>query len=302
MAETIHHVDVVAVAATGAELFSSGATDRPFFYRSAIKPFQAVAGRRLGLELPGERLALACASHGGYPVHIAIVEEILQRHGMGTDQLKCPAAWPLAPGARDGVVAGGHRAPRPVYHPCSGKHSGWLAACRVGGLDPSSYLDPEHPLQAMIVDIVHEVTGCDPAPIGMDGCGGPTMRGDVRSLARAYSRLTSDAEMRPIADAMTAYGALVADNVRCEGRVGSAWGGPVKGGAEGVFAASRHGAAIVAKSWDGGMDIAVAAVLEVADRIGMLPGDAAEWLDECRRPPVLGGGHVVGHLTLVDAD
>ena len=298
LAETTHDVAVIAIDADGQELLVSGDVDRPLFHRSAIKPFQALAARRLGLDLPPEHLAITCASHGGYPAHLAMVEDILVRHDLDTGYLQTPAAWPLAPGARDAAIADGYRRPRPVFHNCSGKHAGWLASCVVAGLDTSTYRQPDHPLQRSALAIVADVCGIDPTPIGVDGCGAPTLRGNVRSLARGFSTLTTDAEMRPIADAMTAYGALVADNVRGDGRFGLSWGGPSKAGAEGVFAASRHGTAIVAKSWDGSSDIAVAAVLEAAVRLGLLPRGTAAWLDDVRHPPVLGGGDVVGRLEL----
>jgi L-asparaginase II len=298
LAETSHDVAAVALDAHGHELFTAGDVARPIFHRSAIKPFQALAARRFGLDLPPEHLAITCASHGGYPVHVAIVEDILRRRGLDSGSLRTPPDWPLAPGARVAAIAAGYRAPRPVFHNCSGKHAGWLAACAVAGLDPSTYTDADHPIQRSALAIVADMCGIDPTPVGIDGCGAPTLRGHVRSLARGFSALTTDPDMVPIAEAMTAYGALVADNVRGDGRFGLNWGGPSKAGAEGIFAASLHGIAIVAKSWDGSSDVAVAAVIEVADRIGLLPRGTAAWLDDVRHPPVRGGGEVVGRLEL----
>lgn len=136
-------------------------------------------------------------------------------------------------------------------------------------------------------------------PLGIDGCGAPTLRGSVRSLACGFRTLTTDPDFDRIAFAMTRFGALVADNVRNDGRVGVNWGGPSKGGAEGLFAASRSGITIVTKSLEGSSDIAVAAFLEVAQRIGALPRGTAEWLEPVAHPPVLGGGKPVGRLELV---
>lgn len=296
LAETVHDVDVIAVDANGRDLFASGDPDRVFFHRSAIKPFQALAGQRLGLRLPNEHLAVACSSHGGHPVHIAIVRDMLRRHDRDPADLRTPPAWPLAPGARDALVARGHSEPLPIFHNCSGKHAGWLAACSVADLDPGTYTDPEHPLQRSIADIVADVTGGDVAPTGIDGCGAPTMRGTVRGLARAFARLSIDPEMATIATAMSSYGALVADNVRGDGRFAANWGGPSKVGAEGVFAASRHGVGIAAKARDGVEGVAVAAVLAAADHLGMVPNGTSAWLDDVARPPVFGGTDRVGTL------
>jgi L-asparaginase II len=301
LAESVHDVSVIAVDGTGRTLYTSGDTDRPMFHRSAIKPFQALAATRLGLDLPPTHLAVTCSSHRGYPVQVAIVERILSDHGLDTDALQCPRDWPLAQRARDAFVRGGTAAPERRFHNCSGKHAGWLAACRVAGLPTESYLRPDHPLQRDILGIVEDLTGEDPEPVGVDGCGAPTLRGTVRGLARAFSRLTTNPELATIATAMAQYPALVADNVGCEGRVGITSGGPSKGGAEGAFATSLHGIGIAAKSAEGSSAIAVAASIEVARRIGLLPRTAAEQLDDCVRIPVVGASRQVGSLELVEA-
>lgn len=301
LAETVHDVDVIAIDTDGRELFASGDPDRVFFHRSAIKPFQALAGHRLGLRLPSEHLAVACSSHGGHPVHVAIVREMLLCHGHTASDLRTPPSWPLAPAARDALANRGHVEPLPIFHNCSGKHAAWLAACTVADFDPRSYTEPDHPLQRAVVDVVADMTGAAVAPLGIDGCGAPTMRGTARGLARAFARLSTDAELRPIATAMATHGALVADNVRNDGRFAANWGGPSKVGAEGVFAASRLGVGIAAKARDGTDGIAVAAVMAAAGRLGMLPDGTRQWLDDVARPPVLGGTTRVGSLRLVGA-
>ncbi len=301
LVESVHDVSAIAVDDAGRTLYTSGDTDRPMFHRSAIKPFQALAASRLGLDLPREHLAVTCSSHRGYPVQVAIVERILSDHGLGPDALQCPPGWPWAQRARDAVVHEGTAAPERRFHNCSGKHAGWLAACSVAGLPTRSYLDPGHPLQRDILGIVTDLTGEDPEPVGIDGCGAPTLRGTVRGLARAFSRLTSEPELASIAAAMSQYPALVADNVGCEGRFAIAFGGPSKGGAEGAFAASLHGIGIAAKSDEGSDAMAVAATIEVARRIGVLPRSAAEHLEDCVRIPVIGASRQVGSLELVEA-
>lgn len=301
LAESVHDVSVIAIDVTGRTLYTSGDTDRPMFHRSAIKPFQALAAARLGLELPPEHLAVTCSSHHGHPVQVAIVERVLSDHGLGTDALQCPPDWPSARRARDVLLRGGTSGPERRFHNCSGKHAGWLAACSIAGLPTGSYLDPGHPLQQDILAIVTDLTGEDAGPVGVDGCGAPTLRGTVRGLARAFSRLTSDLELGAIAGAMSQYPALVADNVSCEGRFGVAWGGPSKGGAEGAYAASLHGIGIAAKSDEGSGAMAVAAVIEVANRVGLLPRTSMDQLEDCVRIPVVGASQQVGSLELVEA-
>lgn len=188
-----------------------------------------------------------------------------------------------------------------IFHNCSGKHAGWLAACTVAGWDTATYLEPKHPLQESIVEIVYDLSGIDPTPTGVDGCGAPTLRGSIRGLARAFSRLGSDPELAPMARAMTRFGALVADNTRPDGRTGAWWGGPQKTGAEGIFAMTRGGVSVATKSHSGKPEVAVAAALVAVQNVGALsPAMGAALVDQVQ-PPVFGGGRVVGRLELISA-
>jgi L-asparaginase II len=194
------------------------------------------------------------------------------------------------------VLRRGYTGPRRLFHNCSGKHAGWLRACRNSGLPLDTYLDPGHPLQERIRAVVAEVTGVDPEPVGVDGCGAPTLGGSVRGLAQAFSRLTADPRFTEAATAMSRYPALVADNLRGDGRLGAWWGGPVKVGAGGVIAAGRHGLGIAAKSHGGSLPAAVTALMEVIRRLELLPQLAWDSLRDVARPVVLGGGLPVGAL------
>jgi L-asparaginase II len=300
LSESFDNVAVIALDADDNTLFSSGSIDQPLFYRSAIKPFQAIAARALGLDLPPEHLATSCASHSGYPAHLAIVGQILDDHGHTAADLLCTPGRPLAPDADRYQASRGRTAPERIFHNCSGKHAGWLAACTIADLDPSTYIDPHHPLQLAILETMQEYSGADPRPVGVDGCGAPALRGTVRTLATAYARLTVETEAQPVVTAMTAYGALVADNVRPDGRLGVIWGGPVKVGAEGLIAFARHGIAIAAKSESGASAMAVAAALHAAQIVGMLDVPMASGLSDEISPPVFGAGRQVGRTIVVN--
>jgi L-asparaginase II len=296
LAEARDHAVVSACDAAGNPLFRAGAVDAPIFYRSAIKPFQASVAVEAGVELPPEHVAVACSSHGGYPVHLTIVGTILRRYGLDPQDLQCPPAWPLGPDAHALALRRGHHGPRSIFHNCSGKHAAMLAACVVAGWPTASYQDPNHPLQRRIIDLITDVTGVGVEPVGVDGCGAPAVRGTVRGLARAFARLTADDRFTPMAVAMGRFPSLVADNVRGDGRLGAWWGGPVKVGAMGVLAISRHGVGIAAKSDAGSGDVAVAAAIGAADQLGLLSPAARDALTEEAAPPVLGGGRPVGAL------
>lgn len=296
LVESVHDVAVVVRDATGRVLLADGGTDRPSFHRSAVKPFQAAVALRSGLRLPLEHVAVAVASHGGWPVHLAVVRAMLTDAGLDENSLGCPPAWPLHPEARDLVVASGERRPRRLYHNCSGKHAAMLRACLVAGWPLDSYLQPDHPLQRAIVDLVAELTGEDPRPVGVDGCGAPTMRGTPAGLALAFARLTSDPGLATVARAMERFPALVGDSRRGDGRLAAWWGGPVKVGAEGTLALARGGVGIAVKVRDGSPRATVPAAIEAARRVGMLSRTQLDALEDVRRPPVLGGGRPAGSL------
>lgn len=301
LAESFDDVTAIAIDQAGTVLYASGDPDRPMYYRSALKPLQALAARRAGLRLPPEHLALTCSSHAGWPVHISTVRAILGAHGLGEADLQTTPDRPMSAQADALRIQRGDIAKRSILHCCSGKHAGWLASCVNAGWRTASYLDVDHPLQASIAGIIAEYTGIEPVPSGIDGCGAPTFRGSVRGLARAFVHLDTADELAPIAMAMTRFGSMVSDNVRQEGRVGAVWGGPAKGGAEGSFVMVRQGVAIATKCDSGSANSAIAGALHVADRLGMLSDAMRSVLEPQIHPQVHGGGSAVGRLELVEA-
>ena len=297
LGESTHDVDVCAVDAEGNGLFTSGEPDQAMFYRSAVKPFQATIALEAGLELAPEHLAVVCASHGGWPVHMAIVREILFSAGLTEAALQTTPAWPISDGAKALQRRRGARFARSIFNNCSGKHAGMLAACVAAGWPTDSYLDPGHPLQVRVLDLISSVTGLSATPEGVDYCGAPVARGTVRGLARAFAALTTDERFAAAADAVGRFPALVADNERPNGVLGRWWGGPVKTGAAGAIGISRHGVGIAAKARSGSSTAAVAAAAVAADRLGLVSDAMRNGLAEVIEPPIFGGGRPVGAMT-----
>jgi len=298
LGESNHDVDVCAVDPAGNELLSSGDPDRPMYYRSTVKPFQATVAIEAGADVPPEHLALMCASHSGWPEHLAIVGALLESVGLDEGALQTPPAWPLSKGAEDLQQRRGAASPRSIFHTCSGKHAGMLAACVAAGWPTVSYREPGHPLQTRILDLITEVTAIEARPPGVDGCGTPAARGTVRGLARGFSALTFDGRFVTVADAMSRFPALVADDERADVLLGRWWGGPVKAGAEGSIGLSRHGVGISAKARSGSGTAAVAAAVIAADRLGMVSDAMQDALAGVTEPVILGGGEPVGAMTI----
>ncbi|HEU4750960.1 MAG TPA: asparaginase, partial [Acidimicrobiia bacterium] len=158
LVETVHDGAVAVVDPTGDLVAYSGDIDRPFYFRSAAKPFQAAISQASGAGLAPEELAMACASHDGEPVHLALVTAMLNRAGLSEDQLQCPPDWPIRAEAGRRLASGGARHARRLFNNCSGKHTAMLAACVKSGWDPASYLDPGGPLQRQITDLIADVS------------------------------------------------------------------------------------------------------------------------------------------------
>jgi L-asparaginase II len=91
-----HHYGSAVVLSPGGEVeWSVGATDVPMLPRSCVKPLQASAMLRAGLDLEGELLALASASHSGEVLHLEGVRRILEGAGLGVEALQTPPDHPL---------------------------------------------------------------------------------------------------------------------------------------------------------------------------------------------------------------
>lgn len=294
--ESIHDVSVVATNEAGYVIGTWGDPEISFFYRSAIKPFQATVTLEAGAELSDEQVAVVCASHGGLPIHLDLVKTILATADLGQDALQCPPAWPRDPAGKELLIAAGYRRPTPLFNNCSGKHSGWLAGAAASGFTTADYLDAQHPLQQKVIELIESVTGVDPSPLGVDGCGAPTPRGRLTGLARAFGLLSIDARFERAATAMRRFPAIVSSNNLNEGQFAAWWGGPVKGGAQGLIAAGRHGIGIAAKSHEGNVEIAIAAMMAAMQQLGLLSQAASEALLDVAHIPVLGGGRRVGTI------
>ena len=214
LVETVHDGAVAVVSVSGELIAHYGEIDRPFYFRSSAKPFQAAVSQSCGAGLGREQLALACASHDGDPVHVALVESILAGAGLTANDLRNPPGWPLSGSAQRRLVASGHTTPSRLWHNCSGKHAAMLAATVASGWDPSTYLDRKHPLQVRITEAIRAVAG-PVDPIGVDGCGAPVFATTARGMAQAFARLSGADEFVEIFDAMHAFPALVSgvDNV-----------------------------------------------------------------------------------------
>lgn len=303
--ESRHAGSAIVLDPDGVAVRTLGDVDTPILPRSSLKPLQALACLTAGAPLEGEHLALATASHSGTDRHVAVVRSVLAAAGRTEDDLQCPPAWPGDPATRDELVRELGQ-PQRVRMNCSGKHSAMLLACAANGWDHTTYLDPAHPLQLHIREVVERLTGAKPAATAVDGCGAPVFAMSLAALARAIHRIGASSERSPFAlhrsagqlvravreNPWTIDGPGRPDTIAIE-RLGVF----AKGGAEGVMVmVAPNGVTVALKILDGNGRAATAIALSLLERVGALPaGDVAQTLSLLPLS-ITGGGQDVGSI------
>ena len=295
LVESVHHGRVAVTAPDGSLLAAVGDPSAPIYPRSANKPLQAVGMVRAGLDLDGELLALACASHSGETFHREGAAAILRRGGLDASALQDPPDWPLDDLAKEELIRSGGERSRLAMN-CSGKHAGMLLTSVLTGADTATYLDPAHPVQRAIEDALADLVGETPQGPAVDGCGAPLWALSLTGLARSFGRLAAGADPveRRVADAIRAHPAYVSGTRRDERALHEGLPGVVaKAGAESVYAVGLpDGRGVALKIDDGSTRGRAVAMAGVLLRLGL----DADVLREQASVAVLGGGRPVGEV------
>lgn len=221
---------------------------------------------------------------------------MLAEHGLSTDDLRTPPDLPLDPVEAEAYLAAGHVRERITMN-CSGKHAAMLAVCVRNGWDTATYLDPAHPLQRLVHQVVEEAAGEPVAAVGTDGCGAPLMAIGLVGLARAFRSFVlaepGTAERR-VADAMRAHPEYVAGTRRPDTWLMREVPGTLsKMGAEAVQAVALADGRALAFKIDDGSGRALGPVLA---RTLELLGVDAPVVSRIGRAPLLGGAAEVGEI------
>jgi L-asparaginase II len=303
--ESRHAGSAVVLNGEGAVLRALGDVTTPVFPRSSMKPFQAIAVMSSGVTLRGEDAAIATASHSGTQKHADLARGLLARAGIPVTALGCPAAWPDDQPTRDALVRLG-AGTDPIYMNCSGKHAAMLVACAANGWPLAGYLDPQHPLQKRILDVVERFTGERPTASGIDGCGAPVHALSLTALARGIARIATSRSSSPFAIYREA--GFLAEAVRENGWVIAGPGQPdtividrlrlfVKSGAEGIMVATAdNGTTVALKILDGNLRAATIVALHLLADAGALNRADVDAVAPELNLAVLGGGRPVGQI------
>ena len=202
LVESIHFGALAVVDSNGRLVASVGDPDLMANLRSSAKPFQILSmvesGGMEAFGLSERELAIGCASHAGTDDHVAVLRGMQARIGVSEDDLRCGTHYPLNEATARAMRARGET-PTSNRHNCSGKHTGMLANARLRGLSIEDYLNPDHPLQRIILADFAAITGMEPAavPVGIDGCSAPTFAAPLRQAAHAYALLADPRGLPP---------------------------------------------------------------------------------------------------------
>ncbi len=295
--ESVHRGSALVLGTDGQVVAAMGEPTAATFPRSAVKPIQAIGMLRAGLVMDGPALALATGSHSGEPEHADCVRRSLERVGLSLDDLRCPPALPMREAARDEVLAAGG-GPERVYMNCSGKHAAMLLTCVENGWPTETYLDPDHPLQGQLRDVLAEYCGEGLDSPTVDGCGAPLFAISLAGLARAFLRLVEEpGPTRLVADAMRTHPFFVAGTGREDTELMRESPVVSKAGAEGVHVCALPGAGVVVVKIDDGNERARMPVIVAGLR---RLGASGAVLDRWSSAIVLGGGLPVGSIHAVE--
>lgn len=301
LVESIHYGSAIATAADGRTLIAAGEPLAPFYPRSALKPLQAVAMVRAGLDLPDELLALAAASHSGAAIHRDGALRILDLHGLTPGDLGNSTDLPYGVREREECLRGGGQATHLAQN-CSGKHAAMAATCVINGWPVQGYLDPAHPLQQLVARTVVELTGEEPERTSTDGCGTPLFALTLRGMARAFGRLAASGSgggaEAAVARAMRRRPEMVAGEDRDVTELMRLVPGLLaKDGFEGVqLVGLPDGRAVAVKISDGGDRARMPVTVRILAALGVDTSPLAH----LAAAPVLGGGRPVGLLHAAD--
>ncbi|CDJ99437.1 L-asparaginase II [Microbacterium sp. C448] len=303
--ESRHSGVAVVLSPDGTIRASFGDGEAALLPRSSLKPLQAVGMLTAGVELEGERLGLATASHTGTDRHVGVVRAILEQAGLTEDALGCPAARASDPETRDRQIRDLDPA-APVRMNCSGKHAGMLLTCVTNDWDTAGYLDLDHPLQRHLRDTIERLTGEKVQASVVDGCGAPIHAVTLSGLARGIHRMGTASERSPFA--LHRHAAAVVRAVRenpwtiagpdqPDTLIAERLGVFAKLGAEGVqVAVAPDGTTVALKMLDGGQRAAPIVALTLLQTAGALSAADVTLVANDLHLDIRGGSEIVGRI------
>lgn len=194
--ENVHPGAICIVNENKEVIFEKGNINHPIFYRSAMKPLQAIPVFTTDIfekyHLTDEEAALFMASQRGEKYHEDSLISLKEKLAVSEECLVCAESYPLNETPKLEYVLA-HKPKRKLLHNCAGKHLGFLGYAKMKGLSLEGYEQIDHPLQQEILkdlSLLAEVP-VDEIKSGVDGCGVPVHAIPLKNMAISYLKFVT---------------------------------------------------------------------------------------------------------------
>jgi L-asparaginase II len=123
-------------------------------------------------------------------MHVELARQLIEKTAISEGALQCGIHVPYDEEKYKRLMKSGTEL-KPIRTNCSGKHVGMLAFAKFLDENLEAYLDPAHPVQRRILEVLAEMTGVgvNSIVVGVDGCSAPTFAIPLHAAARGYARL-----------------------------------------------------------------------------------------------------------------
>mgnify|MGYP001166716458 FL=1 len=276
--ESVHHGVAVLINSSGEILREWGNSNILIYPRSALKPIQSLNlykdGVAEALNLSDDLIALTTASHHAENIHQKMIINWLKKIHLREKHLSCGPSWPW--NIKDQFRA--HRKykiKRKIFHNCSGKHCGHLAASLHKNLPIKNYQHKNHPIQKDLIKLIEDLSKYKIKNVGVDGCTLPNPLIPLKKFALAaaqladYKKLNENSDItQRIFDSCVKFPEITGGSKSINSILTKLSNGKtfVKNGAEGIFVAMlpEKKSALALKITDGASraaEVAIAGIL-----------------------------------------
>jgi L-asparaginase II len=204
--ESFHRGAICVVNENNEIIFSKGNVEQICYPRSAMKFIQVLPLLVLGgIEKFGftlQEIAIMCGSHNAEQEHLTVVESILSKIGLNKNDLFCGPQYPSSKRDANNLIKADKK-PEHIHNNCSGKHAGMLALCQLINAPIQDYINPNHPIQQLILEYVEKIYEYPKEKMvtALDGCSAPIYSIPVLNQAIAFKNLVSNDYEEKLANA-----------------------------------------------------------------------------------------------------
>ena len=304
--ESIHYGAAVLIDSDGKILKEWGNSNILIYPRSALKPIQSLNlykdGVAEALNLPDNLIALTTASHHAETIHQKMIDHWLKKMNLNENHLSCGPAWPW--NEKDQFEAYlRYKTKRKIFHNCSGKHCGHLAACSYKNLPIKNYQNKNHPIQKNLIQLIEDLSKYKIKNIGVDGCALPNPLIPLKKFAYAAAQLAdykklneNSATAKRIINSCIKFPEITGGSKSINSILTKLSNGKAffKNGAEGVFVAiiPTLKSALAVKIIDGARRAAEVAIAGLISELKVIQNDQIE---KIKKSPVKNSaGQIIG--------